>query len=232
MKMLKKFLPLFIVAIMIILPGCEDNTEGKIEEELTQKTFHERQLPVVLSNELEIVDALLFNDYFPEDGSFDFKDDVFALRVKNNSDKYLQLVRIYITTDKNEYLFEITTLPSGKTVKVCEKNGQTITNGEKIVDIREENKVFFEREISLNTDKFTITPLDYSAIKIENISGQDMTNDVYIYYKRIDSNGDYLGGITFRVNAGKLKAGESKQIPAGQFNKENSEVMFVDYGEQ
>ena len=217
---------------MIILPACEDNTEGKIEEESTQKTFHERQLPVVLSDELEIVDAYLISDSFPEDGNFDSKDDVFTLKVKNNSNKYLQLVRIYITTDKNEYLFEITTLPSGKTVKVCEKNAKTITAEEKIVDIREENKVFFEREISLNTDKFTITPLDYSAIKIENISGQDMTNDVYVYYKRKDNNGDYLGGITFRVNAGKLKAGESKQIPAGQFNKENSEVMFVDYGEQ
>ena len=232
MKILKRILPLFIVAILVLFPGCEDNTDVKNEEESTNKTFHERQLPVVLSNDLEIVDALLFNDYFPEDGSFDFKDDVFALKVKNNSNKYLQLARIYITTDKNEYLFEITTLPSGKTVKVCEKNAQTITKEEKIVDIREENKVFFEKEISVNSDKFTITPLDYSAIKIENISGQDMTNDVYVYYKRIDTNGDYLGGITFRTNAGKLKAGESKQIPATQFSNENSEVMFVDYGEQ
>ena len=116
MKWLKRILPLFIVSILILFPGCEDNTHMKGEES-TEKTFHERQLPIVLSNELEIVDALLFNDYFPEDGSFDFKDDVFALRVKNNSDKYLQLVRIYITTDKNEYLFEITSLPSGKTVK-------------------------------------------------------------------------------------------------------------------
>lgn len=232
MKWIKRILPLFIMVLLILFSGCESDTDVKSEEETTQKTFHERQLPVVLGNELEIVDAFLLNDSFPEDGSFSSKDDVFTLMVKNNSQKYLQLVRIYVTTDKNEYLFEITTLPSGKTVKVCEKNAQTITKDEKIIDIREENKVFFEREVSLNSDEFTVTPLDYSAIKIENISDQDMTNDVYVYYKRKDGNGDYFGGITFRTNAGKLKAGESKTIPATQFNKENCEVMFVDYGEQ
>ena len=50
--------------------------------------------------------------------------------------------------------------------------------------------------------------------------------------KRVDANGDYLGGITFRSNAGKLKVDEFKQIPAPHFIKENSEVLFVDYAKQ
>lgn len=231
MKGLKKVLPIFLAFTLIFFAGCEDKDDVKGEEETTKKTFHEKQFPMNLSEDLEIVNAFLFNDGFPEDGTFYPKEDVFALKVKNCSQKYLQLVRIFVTTDRNEYLFEITTLPAGKTVTVCDKNAQTIKQDEKIIDIREENKVFFEREVSLNSDKFTVTPLD-SVLNIENISDRDMTRDVYVYYKCKDNNGDYLGGITFRTNAGQLKAGEFKQISAAQFRKENSEVMFVDYGVQ
>ncbi len=231
MKGLKRFLSIFLASILILFTGCEKKTDVKGDEESAKKTFHGIELPFTISNDLEIIDAFLFNEEFPEDGSFNTKDDVFALKVTNTSDKYLRLVRIYVTTEKNEYLFEITTLPSGKTVTVCEKNARTISQEEKIVGIREENKVFFEREVSLNSDKFNITPLD-SVINIENISKDDMTYDVYVYYKQKDADGTYLGGITFRSNAGKLKAGEFKQLSATHFSKENSEVMFVDYGVQ
>ena len=64
---------------------------------------------------------------------------------------------------------------------------------------------------------------------IKNISSEDISTDVYVYFKKTDENGDYFGGITFRSNAGSLKAGEFKQISAPHFIKENSEVLLVDY---
>lgn len=86
-------------------------------------------------------------------------------------------------TDQNEYFFEITTLPSKKTVTVFEKNAQSISEKEKILEIREENKVFFENKLSLHTDKFEITRLD-KVLNIKNISTTDISSDVHVYFKR------------------------------------------------
>lgn len=226
MKNLKKVLPVLLVLILIFVGGCTNNPDDESGNGILM--FHEKEFPVVLSENVEITKAFLYSGEFPEDGSFDVKKDVFALKVRNNSDKDIQLVRIYVVTDQKECLFEITTLPSQKTVTVLEKNAQTISENEKILEIREENKVLFENKLSLNEDKFDITPLD-KVINIKNISSSDISSDVYVYFKRIDADGDYFGGITFRSNAGELKAGEFKQIPATHLIKENSEVLFVDY---
>ncbi len=227
MKNIKKVLPIFLVLILIFVGGCTNNSDD-IENDNETVIFHDKEFPAVISENVKITKAFLYNGEFPEDGSFDVKKDVFALKVLNSSDKDIQLVRIYVVTDQKECLFEITTLPSQKMVTVLEKNAQTIYENEKILEIREENKVMFANKLSLNADKFSITPLD-KVINIKNISTSDISSDVYVYFKRIDADGDYFGGITFRSNAGELKAGEFKQIPATHLIKENSEVLFVDY---
>jgi hypothetical protein len=224
MKNLKKVLPIFLVLILALVGGCTGNSDdnGDINK------FNGQEFPFILNEDIEITQAFLYDGEFPENGSFKVENDVFALKVVNNSSKDIQLVRIYVVTDLNEYFFEITTLPSKKAVTVLEKNAQSISKDEKILEIREKNKIFFENKLSLCKDEFEITQLD-SVFNIKNISSNDISSDVYVYFKRVDSNGDYFGGITFRSNAGGLKAGEFKQISAPHFIKENSEVLFVDY---
>lgn len=228
MKNLKIFLSILLVLVLIFVGGCAGSSDDNSGNNNEIIMFRGKEFPMTLSEDIEIEKAFLYNGEFPEDGSFKVENEVFALRVANKSDKDIQLVRIYVVTDQKECLFEITTLPSQKTVTVLEKNAQTIYENEKILEIREENKVLFANKLSLNADKFSITPLD-KVINIKNISTNDISSDVYVYFKRIDADGDYFGGITFRSNAGELKAGEFKQIPATHLIKENSEVLFVDY---
>ncbi len=227
MKNFKKLLPIFLVLILIFVGGCADKSKNNGGNN-GQIVFHGKEFPTLLSEDIEITNAFLYNGEFPEDGSFRKAEDVFALKIKNISDKDIQLVRIYVATEQKEYLFEITTLPSNKAVTVLEKNAQSISKDEKILEIREENKVFFENKLSLCTDTFEIMQLD-KVLNIKNISSSDISSDVYVYFKRVDADGDYFGGITFRSNAGELKAGQFKQIPAHHFIKESSEVLFVDY---
>lgn len=231
MRKLKKVLPVFLIFILILLGSCTNNVDGNKETTTTKSTFCGKEFPFAVSEDIEITDAFAYTGEFPEDGSFSIKDYVFALKVKNNSEKDLQLVRFFVTTDKGDYSFEVTTLPSDKSVIVLEKNGAKVSDDERIMEIRQENIVFFEKKLSLNSDKFEITPLD-KVINIKNISQQDVTSNVYVYFKVKNINGDYLGGITFRSNAGTLSAGEFKQIPASHFSKKNCEVLFVDYGTQ
>lgn len=227
MLSIKRILSALLVVALVFLSGCANNNSTDTQENM----FHETELPVVLSEGLEITQAFLYDGDFPEDGSFRAVKDVFALKVANNSSMDLQLVRIYVTTDQKECLFEITTLPSEGTVTVLEKNAQSLSDDEKILQIREENKIFFEKKISLETEKLQITKLE-GVLNIKNISGEDFSSDVYVYYKKTDADGNLFGGITFRSNAGKLKKDEFRQIPASNFNKENSEVLFVGYAEQ
>ncbi len=227
----KRILSVLLVMTFIFLSGCASNPQ-KNDGTVTEKnSFHEAELPAVLSKDLEITEAFLYDGVFPEDGSFKNVNDVFALKVVNNSSKDLQLVRIYVTTDQKECLFEISTLPSKKAVTVLEKNAQSLSDGEKILQIREKNKIFFEQKLSLESEKLQITELE-KVFNIKNISNEDFSSDVCIYFKKTDADGDLFGGITFRSNAGELKKGEFKQIPASHFSKENSEVLFVDYAMQ
>lgn len=227
MKNLKKVLPILLVFVLLFAGGCKDKSDN-IGNDSDVVDFRGKQFPALVSEDIEITKAFLYNGEFPEDASFRPVSDVFAIKVKNLSQKDIQLVRLYVVTDQNEYFFEVTTLPSQKSVTVLEKNGQTILDDEKILETKEENKVFFENSISLNADKFQLAPLD-KVINIKNISSENISSDVYVYFKRVDENGDYFGGITFRSNAGPMKADEFKQIPASHFMKENSEVLFVDY---
>ncbi len=228
MKNLKKVLPILLVLILILVGGCTGNSDDNSGNDDGISMFHEQEFPMILSKDIEITKAFLYSGEFPENGSFKAENDVFALKVINNSQKDIQLVRIYVVTDLKEYFFEITTLPSKKAVTVFEKNAQSISENEKILEVREENKIFFENKLSLCTDEFELTQIN-KIFNIKNISSKDVSSDVYVYFKRIDANGDYFGGITFRSNAGGLKAGELKQISAPHFIKENSEVLFVDY---
>ena len=230
MKNLKKVLPIFLVLIILFVGGCTKNPQNGDNGSETV-VFHGKEFPLALSEDIVIENAFLYNGEFPEDGSFSKAEDVFALKVKNTSDKDIQLVRIYVETDQSEYFFEITTLPAGRVLTVFEKSAQSITESEKIAEIKEKNKVFFENKLSLHTSEFKIATMD-KVLNIENISETDFSSDVYVYFKRVDANGDYFGGITFRSNAGKIKSNEFKQIPAPHFIKENSEVLFVDYAKQ
>ncbi len=227
MKNLKRVLPILLIFVLLFAGGCKDKSDDTGNESDVVE-FCGKQFPALVSADTEVARAFLYNGEYPEDGSFRDVTEVFAIKVTNVSQKDIQLVRFYVVTDQNEYLFEVTTLPSQKSVTVLEKNGQTILEDEKILEIKEENKIFFENGISLNADKFQLTPLD-KVINIKNISSENISSDVYVYFKRVDENGDYFGGITFRSNAGALKADEFKQIPASHFMQENSEVLFVDY---
>lgn len=190
--------------------------------------FHGVVFPVTVDNGIIIEDCFLYSGDFPEDGSFAKKNDVLALKVKNTSDSAIQLIRIKAETDEKDMLFEITTLPAGATVTVLEKNAQSVSAKEKINSFTAENRVDFEKPLTINEDIFTLTEHD-SIFNIRNISNTDIASDIYVYYKKMDAEGNYFGGITFRTKAQGLESGELKQIPASHFNPQDSEVLFIDF---
>ncbi len=222
MKPIKYIVSLLLIVVVFGFSGCETKDENE--------TFHGFVFPVEVYDNIIVEEATTYSGEFPEDGTFSEKENILSLKISNNSEKDLRLIRIYVTTSKKEMFFEVTTLTAKSYATVFEKNAQILEDDEEIIEFRAENIVYFDNSISLKGDKVEITPLK-SVFNVKNISGEDISSDIYIYYKRIDENGDYFGGITFRSKASGLKDGELKQIPASHFDTQNSKVIFVDYAE-
>ena len=67
------------------------------------------------------------------------------------------------------------------------------------------------------------------TIKVTNVSGEDITGDIYVYYKTV-ANDMYMGGITYRAKIeGGLAAGASAECYAGHYTQKYSEILFVTY---
>jgi len=67
-------------------------------------------------------------------------------------------------------------------------------------------------------------------LNVKNISGADIGEDIYIYYKYTFGISLY-GGITFRTKVqGGLKADELKQVMTSHFNPDTCVIVDVEYG--
>ena len=220
MKYIKKFIVIALCLSFFNLAGCD---LGKGEDKPVNMDLH-----ISVDDALTVEKIFEYSGAFVEDGSFEEKVDVAAIKIKNNSDKDIQLARIYAVADGVELFFEVTTLPAGALCTVLEKNAQTIAEGTEFTDFRVENRVDFTAPLTLHDDSFIVQGND-KTINIKNIGETEFTSDIYVYYKNKDADGNYFGGITFRTKADGLKPGEIKQLPASHFLVADSEVLFVDY---
>lgn len=222
MKLFKKGVAVLLCLVLATLTGC---TTKKTEGDL----YFGKPFPVYVDTDVVAKECYLYDGAFVEDGSFEEKQGVVALKVTNIGEKDIQLLRICVTTSEKELFFEITTFRAGTTVVVLEKNAQTLSENEKLFEFRAENRVDFTHELSVHEDVFVLQA-NNGTINLKNISKTDINSDIFVYYKKKDADGNYFGGMTFRTRAaGGLGVDEIAQLPASNFNLSDSEVLFVDY---
>lgn len=189
-----------------------------------------REVSVDLGNGLVIDDVGSYTGAFMEDGSDDLVSGVFMMVVTNQADTPLQYAEIRIPAGDETAVFTLSTVPAGASVVVLEQSRMPFCADADPAFAAVENTVWFDGTLSLCEDRLRIQTLN-GALNITNISSQDITGDIIIYYK--NSSADMLyGGITYRVRLeGGLKAGELRQIMASHFSGSGSTVMFVTCGE-
>lgn len=225
MKTVKKFIPLLLCVCIAALCGCKPDVT-----ETDKKFAYGYELSSEIDYRITIEDIYLYSGEYIEDGSFENCENVAAIKVKNGSDSDIQLIRIKVETDAKELMFEITTLNSGSTVIALEKSKQSLADDEKILGIETVNRADFDGDVTLKEDSFVIKG-NLATVNIKNISTTEIQKDIYVYYKKKDTNGNYFGGITFRTKAEGIRPGEIKQLPAANFDPSDSEVLFVDYAD-
>ena len=200
--------------------------------EVTPEAAGEPAAPDVLDG-TEVGDGLVIDHagryagMFVEDGSDELVSEVLALTLTNTSGKMLQYAGFSVVCAGETYSFEISSVPAGESVIALELGRKQAPASFQDAAIEVNMLSFFDEEPSLFADMFEISASDYS-ITVKNISGSDVPGDVYVYYKTV-SDGVYMGGITYRANAGSLAAGQEVSAYAGHYLDDSSEILFVTY---
>lgn len=166
---------------------------------------------------------------YVEDGSNDFVTGVLMLRVQNTGEQDVQYTEITLALKDGQAQFVLSTLPAGESVILLEQERLAWDQNEEYAYAVMSNPVLFAEPISLQTDVLDVQLLP-GGLNVTNISGQDITDDIVIYYKNAQE-GLYYGGITYRVRLeGGLKAGELRQLMNAHLTVTGTELMFVTIG--
>ena len=165
---------------------------------------------------------------FVEDGSDREVKNVWSLTVNNMSDQDIQYLRIKAEHGEDAAYFDITTLTAGSTVQVLESSAAEYPDWENDCVYSIENLALFNKERSLYSDLFTVSARD-GWIKVENKGTEDITNDIYVYYKNVE-DGEFLGGITYRLKFdGGIPAGETREEQSTHYKSDISQIMYLTY---
>ena len=231
---MKRFCKLFalLLALALVLTACGGDTaapDGSADADASggQQTAAGEEPMMALGSGLSLMSVNRYAGAFVEDGSDDTVADIMAVTVRNDGDKTVQYAHITLTVGETAYEFDVTTLPVGASAQLLELSRQTMPDSTDGMTAEVSACAVFETEPSLCADALSIETQD-TAITVTNISGSDITGQIYVYYKI--AYGDlYLGGITYRVGLSGLKAGESSTCYAGHFSTDYSKLMFATY---
>lgn len=181
---------------------------------------------VELSHGLVILNTGAYDGAYMEDGSDENVSGVLMIVVKNTGSDPIQYADITLPTDAGQAKFTLSTLPSGASCVLLEQTQMAYTGSERVSEAESQNVAFFTGPLTLHEDQLQLQLLD-DAINVVNISDEDISGDVVIYYKNAASD-LYYGGITYRIRLeGGLAAGEVRQIMPTHFTKSGSEIMFI-----
>ena len=205
------------------------DNQGTAAEEYPEESVIESE-PEKPLEAIEIISVEAYTGPFVEDGSDEPVENVMMITVKNNSQQTLQYAEAVLTFGSTAAQFAFSTLRPGEVMSVLEKN-RLEYQGETVPDSCQfENVIYFAEEPDLCSDKIQISGLD-GAFNVRNISGEDLSGNIAIYYKNKQEQG-YFGGITYRVVIqGGMAKDEIRQLVVNHFKADQSQIVFADYTE-
>jgi len=222
-----------ILAAVIVALFLIGNDRMSHDPEETQNNLNVQIQPVQketydLGNDLKLLSVGKFAGIYMEDGSNEVVSNIMMIQVENSSDKDLQLCKFKLDYSSFTAEFEATNIPAGQSVVLLEKYRRNYVD-EKFVSASVRNVVFFQEKMTTLPEKIEISGLK-GTLNVKNISGADIGEDIYIYYKYTFGISLY-GGITFRTKVqGGLKADELKQVMTSHFNPDTCVIVDVEYG--
>lgn len=182
--------------------------------------------PIDLGGGVYLEQVKSYTGTYMEDGSDQVVSDVMMILVNNMSGSDIQLMNIELTYPEGTFYFQLTNLATGGKAVLLEKNRAPMPRSTPTNAVAT-NTALFKTPMTADFERFEISGAD-GVLNVKNISGGDITGNIYVYYKyKIQDL--FYGGITFRVQIeGGLKDGEIRQIMTNHYNPENCEIVMIE----
>lgn len=209
------------------LPSSTGTSQSPLDEAVLQPSA---DIHFDLGDGLAITRMGSYAGIYMEDGSDEIVSNVMMIVVTNNGEDTLQYAQITLSGENADAEFALSTLAPGASVVVLEANRREYANAESFTEATAYNVVFFKEDLNSYSDVFQIQPLD-GGFNITNISDEDITGKIAIYYKYV-SGELYYGGITFRGSIDGMAAGEIRQIMSNHFSASGTAVMYITISEE
>lgn len=204
--------------------GPTQNEDDRYNEEYQQEVAL-RQPEERL--QLTCDDVAVYSGAYVEDGSDEPVEDVASILITNRSGKYLTFARLTYQLDGETAVFEVSDLPTGKSVWILEKNRRKATENSKFV--YQEATTAFSDHMTRSPKELKVEYAD-AMLRVTNVSDRALDH-VIVHYKSIHKDGHYLGGITYRLEFGTLQPGDSVEKIAGHYDNDWSMILRTSYEE-
>ncbi len=169
-----------------------------------------------------------FTGQYVEDGRDELVENVAAMLVTNCSDKFLDLATFLYDIDGEDAIFVVTGLPAGASAWVMESERRTIPDNAVFTYL--DCTTAFRDDVTADTSKVSIHA-DANMLTAVNHTDQTL-EDVFIYYKTLHTDGNFFGGITYRVDFGTLEPGEAAQSLAGHYRGDKTVIVRIGWAGQ
>lgn len=169
-----------------------------------------------------------FSGLYVEDGSDVPVENVAAMLVTNQSEDFLDLATVEYEIDGKAAVFVVTGLPPGRSAWVMEKNKMTIAADADFKYVKKTTA--FKDGVIAETDKISLFAEGNMLTAVNNTD--EKLEGVFVYYKTLHTDGNYLGGITYKTTFGDLEPGEKKTELAGHYDKGKTEIVRIGWKEE
>ena len=218
-----------VVLIIANIRGTKNGASAKYSDQIITERIANGEVttdPSVSGLKALSVDTI--SGMYVEDGSDEVLDNILTMTISNDSEVMLQYAKLILSIGDEEYLFEISSIPAGETVRAMEMNRKPLTSAEGDIVLNQEHIAWTYDNLSMCESVFNIVQRE-NAIIVENISGETVNAPLYVYYKNyVDEM--YIGGITYRAGTMEdIEPGETVVLSAKHFDPEASQLLFVTY---
>lgn len=166
-----------------------------------------------------------YSGQYVEDGTDEPVEDVAVMLITNLSGEFLDYATLTFDIDGKAAAFQVTGLPAGRSAWVLESQRMTVSSG--AVFTYMDDLSAFRSDAVASAEELT-TAAEAGVIAVKN-NARETLHEVYIYYRQLHTDGNYLGGITYRASAGDVEAGATVAVVAGHFDPEKCEIVRVSW---
>lgn len=210
LKIIRRYLFLTVALLMLCLTACGGNNGSPTQIQNDEETEQGIAFPYELEDGKLIVNSLFQSSVYNPDCNGEYADDVATLELVNVSGQFLKEALITVKMiDGTEIQFELTNVPTGKTVWAFSIDNISIKSEDGCESIS--CKADFEDNSSLAEDKVSVK-VDDTTITLINLTGQEITNLNVSCHCMFDDV--YYGGLTYIYSVASIPAEQSVTIDA------------------